>query len=168
MSFGKVFAINIIATIVLNAIFIILAHFLGYGINDLITRITLEPIYILFLLFAPLGRAIWLNFEEITYSIETENILFLLVNIAYIIAPLIATIITGRLSDKRTSSLLAFIITAVISMLVCVILVFYSFSFQRMIGQDFSQEAAILNVMLGSIVNGCLYGFIALALTKKS
>lgn len=151
----------------MNAACIALAYVFGYGFNDLITAITGIPLYFLFLLFGPLGKAIWLNFDGIMYGIESPSFGFLILNIAYIIAPLVAAIITGRLSDNRITSLLAVIITAIISMLVCIILVYYSFTFQILIGQEFTHEAAILNIVLGSVVNGCLYGLIALALTKQ-
>lgn len=167
MSFGKVFAISIVLTMVSNAIFIVLAYTIGYGITDLMSAIAGEPMYTLYLLFCPPGRAIWLNFDGIMYGVESASFGFLILNIAYIIAPLVAAIIIGRLSDNRITSLLAVIVTAIISMLVCIILVYHSFTFQIIIGQEFTQEAAILNVVLGSVVNGCLYGLIALALTKQ-
>ncbi|MHA1193865.1 MAG: hypothetical protein ACTSP9_16515 [Promethearchaeota archaeon] len=167
MSFGKVFAISIVSTLILNALLIVVAYAIGYGIDVLIAGITGDPMYILYMLFSSFGRAIWLNFDGIMYGVETANLGFLLLNIAYILSPLVIGIITGRLSDNRITSLLAVVSTAVISMLVCIILVMYSFGFQILIGHEFALEAATLNVVLGSVVNGCLYGLIALALTKQ-
>ena len=168
MGFGKVLAICLVSTVIMNVVFIFLAYTIGYGIDNIIAAIASEPMYILFVLFAPFGRAIWLNFDAIIYAIEYELMGSLVLNIAYMLGPLITAIITGRLSDKRLSSLMAMIFSALVSMLVCIILVMYSFGFQMLIGTDFSQGTAILNVILGSILNGCLYGLIALALTKRN
>lgn len=150
-----------------NTVLIILAYVFGYGITNLLDGISGTPIYILYILFSPIGRAIWLNFDGIIYALDSASIGFLLINIAYIIAPLVAAIITGRLSDNRITSLIAFIISAIISMLVCLILVLQSTGFAVLIGQELNQNTAILNVVLGSIVNGVLYGLISLALTKN-
>ncbi|MHA1194341.1 MAG: hypothetical protein ACTSP9_19000, partial [Promethearchaeota archaeon] len=150
-----------------NTLFIILAYIFGYGITNLLDGIAGNPMFILYILFSPIGRAIWGNFDGIIYALDTASVGFLLLNIAYIIAPLVAAIITGRLSDNRMTSLIAFIVSAIISMLVCIILVLQGVQFRVVIGQDLNQDTAILNVVLGSIVNGCLYGLIALALTKN-
>jgi len=167
MSFGKSFLINFVSILVLNTGFIMLAYTFGYGFNDLITEISMEPIYILYLLFCPLGRAIWLNFDGMIYAVQAATFSILILNIAYLMAPLCAVIITGRMSDDKINSLLAFMATAIISMIVCIILVLYNIPLQIEIGQDFTQSMAILNVVLGSVINGCLYGLIALALTRK-
>ena len=169
MSFGKSFIISLVALVVLNSVVLALMYAVGYGFGDFITAITSIPLYILYMLFGSTGHAIWKTIDGFTYAIGSDpiNWPFFLLNLGFIIAPLIAAVIAGRLSEKRVHAFAGFFLSVIISMLICIILVYQGFTYQILLGVDFNQTTAIINVILGSLLNGLIYGIIAYLTTKK-
>ena len=169
MSFGKSFLISLVALVVLNVAILAITYAIGYGFDVFIAGITANAIHILYVLFSSTGHPIWWLIEGLIYSIGSEpfNWAYFIYKIGFIIAPLIAAVITGRLSEKQVHAFAGFFLSTIISMLVCIILIYQGFAYQIMLAGKFNQAEAIINVILGSLVNGLIYGMIAYLTTKK-
>lgn len=169
MTFAKSFIVSIIALIVLNTVLMIIAYAVGYGFDTFTSQITADPIFIVYMLFSSTGHAIWTIIGVFSTSFESDpfNWSFFILYFSFILAPLIASIIVGRLSENRVHAFAGFFLATIICMLVCIILVYYDYVYQLFLGVSFNQTEAILNVVFGSLVNGLIYGIIAYLATKK-
>ena len=157
-----------IALIVLNSVMMLIAYAVGNNFDSLMTAITSNVMFILYMLFSSTGQAIWVFASRIVYAVQDPfSLLTVMLYIGFLIAPLIASIITGRLSENRIHALIGFFLSTIISMLICLILVYYGFAYQILIGGAFSQSEAVMNVVLGSLVNGAIFGLVAFITTKK-
>jgi len=169
MSFGKSFIVSLIALVVLNAVVFTIFYVIGYGFDPYITGILSNVNYLLYGIFSSTAHAIWLLVDLFVYSLGTVPISwdFFLLNLGFITAPLIAAVITGRLSEKRVHAFAGFFLSVIISMLICIILLYQGFSYQVLLGGSFDQTESLITVILGSLVNGLIYGMIAYITTKK-
>jgi hypothetical protein len=147
----------------------IIAYAVGYGFDTFVTQITVDLMFILYMLFSSTGHAIWTITGVFTTSFESDpfNWAFFILYFSFILAPLIASIIVGQLSENRVHAFAGFFLATIICMLVCIILVYYSFTYVIFLGVTFNLTEAILNVVFGSLVNGLIYGIIAYLTTKK-
>jgi hypothetical protein len=122
------------------------------------------------MLFSSTSHAIWKIFGVFTYSIESDpfNWSYFIINFGFIITPLIAAIIVGRLSESRIQAFVGFFVAILICMLISIILVFYNSVYQLRFAVTFDQTEAILTVIFGSLVNGLIYGLLAYLTAKNS
>jgi len=167
MSFAKVFTISLVSIMVLNFIVLTITYAIAFGFDSLIGSITADPIFILFMLFGSIGKSIWLTINGLIISLDPFWLDLFITNIGSILAPLIAAVIIGRFSDKRVWSLAGFFLASMIGMIICIVLVYYSFTYQIAIGGSIIVENAVVSTIIGSIINGLIYGFIAYLATKK-
>ena len=169
MSFGKSFIVSFVALVVLNAVVFTIIYAIGYGFDNFITGILPNVPYLLYVLFSSTAHAIWYLVDLLAYSIGTDPISwnFFFLNLGFIIAPLIAAVITGRLSEKRVHAFAGFFLSAIICMLVSIIILYQGFAYQVLLAGEFDQTAALMKVIFGSLVNGLIYGIIAYLTTKK-
>jgi len=123
--------------------------------------------YLLYLLFSSTAHAIWFLFDIFIYAIGNNQWGFFLLNLGFIIAPLIAAVLTGRLSEKKIHVFAGIFLVVIINMLVCIIILCQGFTYQVMLAGEFSETAALKKVILGSLVDGFIYGMIAYLTTKK-
>jgi hypothetical protein len=169
MSFGKSFIVSLVSLIALNVVIFAIFYSIGYGFDQFITGIVSNATYILYVLFGSTAHAIWFIADSFLYSFGTDPISwdFFLLNLSFIVAPLLAAVITGRLSEKRVHAFAGFFLTTIICMLVSIILVYQGFAYQVMLAGEFFPEPALIKVILGSLVNGFIYGMVAYLTTKK-
>ena len=144
-----------------------IANAIGGTFDGFISALTSDGMYILYMLFSATGHSIWTIIDQLIYSFGTSTMITILLYFGFVIAPLITAIITGRLSENRMHSFVGFFFSVIICMLVSIILVYSGFAYQILIGGSLDQTQAIMNVVLGSLVNGVIYGLIAFITTKK-
>jgi len=119
------------------------------------------------MLFGPIVKPIWGTINGLIISLNPWWFDLFIRNIGDIIAPLIAAVIIGRVSDKRLWSLAGVFLVAMIGMIIAIVLIPYDFTYQISLGGSIVVETAILGAIIGSILNGLIYGFIAYLATKK-
>ena len=169
LSFVKSFIVSLVALMALNSVIMIITYAVGYGFDNFTSSITNIPLFILYMLFSSTGHAIWAIISVFTYSFEADpfNWSYFIVFLGFIIAPLIAAIITGLVSEKKTHAFGAFFLSVIICMLICIILVYQGTYYELQFGITMNQTEALITVTLGSLVNGLIYGIIAFLTTKQ-
>ena len=147
----------------------IIAFAVGSGFDNIIIEVTNDPMFIVYMLFSSTGHAIWTIIGAMSFAIQSDpfNWAYFILYFSFIFAPLIAAIITGRLSEKKVHAFAGFFLATIICMIVCIILVYYSFVYQLYLGITFVQTEAVLHVAFGSLVNGLIYGVVAFLTTKE-
>ena len=115
-----------------------------------------------------MGHAIWDTVYLIAYHITNFNTYFIFLTLARLIAPLIAAIVASRFGEKRLNSFLGVFLTALVSMVISIILMYISVSYQLIIAGTFLGNGALFIVVLGSLLNGFIFGLIAFFTTKRS
>lgn len=90
-----------------------------------------------------------------------------LLSFIVIVPPLIAAIVAGRVGEKRIHSFLGVFLTSLVSMIVSMILMFSSVSYQIIITSEFMGSGALFIVVLGSLLNGLIFGLLAFFTTKR-
>ena len=133
----------------------------------IISIFTGDLLSLVYFLFCQMGIPIWFTIENIAYHITNDNFFYMILNIIIIVAPLIAAIVTGRISDKRIHSLISMFIISLINMVVSMILMLNSTSYQIVISGVTLGNGALFIVLFGSLLNGVLYGLLAFFTTKK-
>lgn len=138
----------------------------GY-FSTIITIFTGDFATLVYYLLCQMGVPIWLAIEYIAFHITNDNLFYIFLNLITIIAPLIAAIVTGRISDKRMHSLVSVFIISLINMVVSMILMLNSVSYQIIISGTTLGNGALFIVLFGSLLNGLLFGLLAFFTTKK-
>ena len=167
MSFLKTFAISLVTLLVTNLLLVFIIWAIFGHLDFVILIFTGDFISLFYNLFCSMGHAIWISIDIIAYHITNDNLYFVFLKLIIIIAPLIVAIITGRFAEKRIHSLLSLILTSVISMIVSLILMFISTSYQIIITSSFIGAGALFIEVLGSLLNGLIFGLLAYFTTKK-
>lgn len=114
-----------------------------------------------------MGEAIWLSVNGIAYHIVNDNLFYIFLSLIVIIAPLIAAIVAGRVGEKRIHSFLGVFLTSIVSMIVSMILMFNSVSYQLIITSEVLGYGPLFVVVLGSLLNGLIFGLLAFFTTKR-
>ena len=166
MSFLKAFGFGFLVLIISNLLLVIILY-ASFGQFSTIPAIFTSPTSLTYNLFCSMGHAIWILIDRMAYHITNDNLFFALLPLANIIAPLIAAIIAGRFGKKRIISFGAVGLMAIISVIVSLILMFNSVSYEIIIGGVLLGSGALFNVFLGGILNILIYGAIAFFTTKR-
>ena len=95
------------------------------------------------------------------------NLFFIMINLIVLVAPLIAAIVAGRVGEKRIHSFLGVFLTSIVSMIVSLILMFNSISYQLILTSNFIGYGALYIVVGGSLLNGLIFGLLAFFTTKR-
>ena len=114
-----------------------------------------------------MGHAIWISIDRIAYQIVDDNLFTLLLGVIILVAPLIAAIVAGRVGENRIHSLFGVFLASLVSMIVSLILMFNSISYQIIITSEFLGSGALFVVVGGSLLNGLIFGFLAFFTTKR-
>jgi hypothetical protein len=172
MGFGKSFLLSLVAFVGLNFIFTILYYILGSGFNALINEIQIAPLMIIYYLFGsiasvPSGILNWVIVDPLFNSTMT----FLVMGLGFLIAPLIAAILAGRLAESKSQGFLGWLLTVVISTVAVIIGVFLSPTFETILttlyGPEWTGfEVILIYLVISCIVNIIFYGFFALLVSK--
>ena len=167
MSFLKTFFIGILCLMASSlALALIIYTSFGY-FSMIITIFTVDFPTLVYYLLCQMGVPIWLTIELLAFHITNDNLFYIFLILITIIAPLIAAIVTGRISYKRMHSLISIFIISLINMVVSMILMMNSVSYQIIISGATLGNGALFIVLFGSLLNGLLYGLLAFFTTKK-
>jgi hypothetical protein len=166
MSFLKAFGLGFLALMVSNFLLAIILY-ASFGQFSTIPDFFTNPFSLTYNLFCSMGHAIWILIDRMAYHITNDNLFFALLSLPTIIAPLIAAIVAGRFGKKRIISFGAVVLIAIISLVVSLILMFNSPSYEIIIGGVLLGSGALFNLFLGGLLNMIIYGAIAFFTTKK-
>ena len=167
MAFGKTFALSLLAFLGLNFGFALIVAALGGGIGTFFTDLA-DMAVLADVLGGPIsifpGTVIG-NYDITTSLIgsffESPMVIAnVLTYIFYIVAPLLAAIIAGRLSESRGECFGAWFLTAMIVMAVVLILELIAVSFSIAL-------SVLLYIILGGVVNAFFYGCFALLVSRS-
>ncbi|MHA2269377.1 MAG: hypothetical protein ACXAB8_16380, partial [Promethearchaeota archaeon] len=116
MSFGKSFLLSLVAFVGLNFIFTILYYSLGAGFGALMSEIQTAPLMILYYLFGSIASVPsnilgWVLLEPFSTGVMTN----LIMGLGFLVAPLIAAILAGKLAESKFQGFSGWLLTVIIS-----------------------------------------------------
>ena len=167
MGFGKSFGFSLLTYIGLNFLFLIIAETISGDLNNIFSVISADPLIIILILFGPIvntpGTVFNGLFIEVTSGMLSPDNLITL--IGYIISPFIASIVAGRVGEKKGASFGGFLLTTILSAVAVSVLLFLSPSTLTafLLPADI---ATIVLASIGGITTGVFYGAFALLFTK--
>ena len=168
MSLLKAFLFSLLALIVSNILLVIILYTSFGRFDDIISIFTAgATTSLIYNLFCSMGHAIWLTVDRIAYQIVNDNLFSLFSILIVLVAPLIAAIVAGRVGEKRIHSFFGVFLTSLVSMIVSLILIFNSVSYQIIITSEFLGSGALFIVVGGSLLNGLIFGLLAFFTTKR-
>ena len=168
MSLLKAFVFSLLALIVSNILLVIILYASFGRFDDIISIFTAgATTSLIYNLFCSMGHAIWLTVDRIAYQIVNDNLFSLFSILIVLVAPLIAAIVAGRVGEKRIHSFFGVFLTSLVSMIVSLILIFNSVSYQIIITSEFLGSGALFIVVGGSLLNGLIFGLLAFFTTKR-
>jgi hypothetical protein len=171
MGFGKAFLLSILAFVGLNFTFTII-HFalIPLGLEELFTTIQNDPLMILFYLFGPIICSPSFIFNwVITQPILLDDMSYLVLGLGYLIAPIIAAILAGRLGENKGQSFGGWLLTVVISTVLVVIGALLNSTLQVVISATYilgSFNEILVFSLINCVINLVFYGFFVLLLSK--
>ncbi|MFW9895934.1 MAG: hypothetical protein ACFFD7_09050 [Candidatus Thorarchaeota archaeon] len=175
MAFGKCFLLSMVAFVGLNFIFTLLYYSLGLGFDTLMTEIQTAPLMILYYLFGAIASVPSNIFEwVITDPLLGADITNLIMGLGFIIAPLIAAILGGKVAESKFQGFLGWILTVIISTVAVIIGIIPGFSgtFTTRIADLYfggippGFEIMVLSLIISGVINIIFYGFFALLVSK--
>ena len=167
MSFLKTFLFGFLALIISNLLLVVILYASFGDFSTLISIFTGDLTSLVYHLFCAMSNAIWLTIDRLAYHITNDNLFYIFLNILVIVVPLIAAIVVGRLSEKRIHSFIALFLMSIISMIVSMILMNISTSYQIIITSTTLGNGALFILFFGSLLNGLIFGLISFFTTKK-
>ena len=168
MSLLKAFLFSLLALILSNILLVIILYASFGRFDDIISIFTAgATTSLIYNLFCSMGHAIWLTVDRIAYQIVNDNLFSLFSILIILVAPLIAAIVAGRVGEKRIHSFFGVFLTSLVSMIVSLILIFNSVSYQIIITSEFLGSGALFIVVGGSLLNGLIFGLLAFFTTKR-
>ncbi len=172
MGFGKSFLLSLVAFVGLNFIFTILNYILGSGFNALINEIQTAPLMIIYYLFGSIASIPstilnWVIVDPLFNSTMTN----LVMGLGFLVAPLIAAILAGRLAESKSQGFLGWLLTAIISTVAVIIGIIPNLSatFVNKLNLIYGWsgfEVILIYLVISCIVNIIFYGFFALLVSK--
>ena len=181
MGFGKAFGFSLLTYIGLNFLFIIIVWTLNGHLNDLFTAISSNPLIILLIFFGSTiqlpGTVFFSMYGQIATGLIDYN---LIESIGYIVTPLIAALVAGRVGEKKAGSFGGFFLTSIIGSIILGILAFISApiivssgylivdpTFLGLFGIIITDPTSIFIILLlAGVTSGVFYGAFSLMFTK--
>lgn len=150
-----------------NLLLLIIVYTSFGSFDTIILLFTGDLTSLVYHLFCSMGHAIWLVIDQLAYHITNDNLFYMFLSLLLLLAPLITAILTRWFGEKRIHSFASLFLLSIISMIISLVLMFNSVSYQLIIGDVFIGNGALFNVVPGSLLNGIIYGIIAFFVTKK-
>ena len=168
MSLLKAFLFSLLALIISNILLVIIIYASFGSFDDVISMFTGgATTSLIYHLFCSMGHPIWRSVDKIAYHIVNDNLFFLFLSLIILVAPLIAAIVAGRVGEKRIHSFLGVLLTSIVSMIVSLVVMFSSTSYQTIITGWHIGSGALFILVGGSLLNGLIFGLIAFFTTKR-
>lgn len=175
MGIGKSFLISLVAFVGLNFVFTILYYALEpvLGFEVLINEIQNAPLMIVYYLFGSIASipSSMLNWIIVDPLLSYTALTYLIMGLGFIVAPLIAAILAGRLGEGKYQGFVGWLLTVIVSAVAVIIGIIPGFSTTFVSTLTSLYGWSGFNVMLISlgvtcIVNMIFYGFFALLVSK--
>lgn len=173
MGFGKPFLLSLVAFVGLNFIFTIVHYSLGVGFGALMTEIQTAPLMIIYYLFGSIASvpSNVLNWV-LADPLFNDNMTYLIMGLGFLIAPLIAAILAGKLAESKFQGFLGWLLTVIISTVAVIIGIIPGFSgtfvgtLTTLYPTWTSFELMLIYLGISCVINIIFYGFFALLLSK--
>ncbi|KKL22756.1 hypothetical protein LCGC14_2432230 [marine sediment metagenome] len=165
MGFAKAFFLSLVAFISINFLFVILSSLINNTLDTVFSVLESAPLMILYYLF---GSITVVPSESILIMVDFD-VDTLISPLGYLLAPLIAAILSGRLGENKGQAIGGWLLTAVISAGAIIIGVFLSGTIESILGGVYgttSQTTILINVAISLFINFVGFGFFALLVSK--
>lgn len=168
MTFAKTFLLSLAAYVGINFLFLIISSLIGDTLDILFGVLETAPLMILYYLFGPItilpsnSIAAIVNFDPFVLSI-------LISGIGYLIAPLIAAILSGRFGESKVEAFGGWLLTAAISAGMIILALFLSGTVETILSLLYltsSQITILIYVLISFFINFVGFGFFALLVCK--
>ena len=127
MGFGKAFGFSLLAYIGLNFLFIVIVETLSGNLNILFSDISADPLIILLIFFGTASNMPGTVFLSMYTQIATGMVDYSLIrSIGYIVTPLVAALVAGRVGENKAGSFGGFFLTSMIGAVALGILAYVS------------------------------------------
>lgn len=171
MSFAKAFGFSLIAFIGLNVVFFLIGYGIMGTLDSFFDSLASTPLNIIPLIFGPLASLQYpfMIINQIIMwvggmTIETGSVILL---IGFVLAPLIAAILSGRFGDNKIQSFGGWFLTAMVTSLVILIwAVIDILELPGPVTAEFIISVVITYIGIG-LVYGLIYGCISLLVAKE-
>ena len=168
MSLLKAFLFSLLALVVSNLLLVIIIYTSFGRFDDIIGMFTSGvSTSLLYNLFCSMGRAIWITIDILAAWIVIGDLFYIMLSLILLVAPLIAAIVAGRVGEKRIHSFFGVFLTSIVSMIVSLIVMYNSVSYQLIITSELIGYGALFIVVGGSLLNGLIFGLLAFFTTKR-
>ena len=168
MVFVKSFLLSLVAYVGINFLFLIIYNLINNTLDTLFSVLQAAPLMILYYLFGPItilpssSIALIVNFTPFELSL-------LIRGIGFLIAPLIAAIISGRFGESKAEAFGGWLLTAAISAGMIILAFFFSPTVETMLSIFYSTSSQItilIGVLISFFINFVGFGFFALLVCK--
>lgn len=168
MVFVKSFLLSLVAYVGINFLFLIIASLINGTLNSLFSVLGAAPLMILYYLFGPItvfpssSIAAIVNFSPFVLSI-------LIGGLGYLIAPLLAAILSGVFGESKGEAFGGWLLTAAISAGMIILALFLSPTVEGILSLRYltsSQITIIIYVLISFFINFVGFGFFALLVCK--
>ncbi|MFW9949959.1 MAG: hypothetical protein ACFFKA_07530 [Candidatus Thorarchaeota archaeon] len=181
MGFGKAFGFSLLAYIGLSFLFIVITETLSGNLNPLFNDISSNPLIIFLIFFGntvQLPSTVFISiYGQITIGAIDYN---LIRSIGYIVTPLVAALVAGRVGENKAGSFGGFFLTSVIGSIILGILAYLSTALMVYSGfliidpvflgyfgiSVIDPTTTLIILVLAGAVNGIFYGAFSLMFTK--
>ncbi len=164
MAFAKAFLLSLVVYVGINFLFLIIYSLINNTLDTLFTILQTAPLMILYYLFGPItilpsdSIALIVNFDPFVLSI-------LISGIGFLIAPLLAAILSGRFGESKAEAFGGWLLTAAISAVMIIIAMFFSGTVEGILSLLYmtsSQTTILIYVLISFFINFVGFGFFAL------
>jgi len=168
MVFAKAFLLSLAAYVGINFLFLIISSLISDTLDILFSVLETAPLMILYYLFGPIttlpSRSLILivNFDPFVLSI-------LIRGIGFLIAPLIAAILSGSFGESKAEAFGGWLLTAAISAGMIILAFFLSGTVEGILSLLYStssQMTILIYVLISFFINFIGFGFFALLVCK--
>jgi hypothetical protein len=168
VGFGKAFGFSLLAYIGLNFLFIVIVETLSGNLNILFSDISNDPWIILLIFFGTTANMPGTLFLSIYAQITMGTVDYSLIrNIGYIVTPLVAALVAGRVGENKAGSFGGFFLTSILGSIALGILAYISAATLGYFGIPvIDPTATLITLLIAGAVNGVFYGAFSLMFTK--
>ncbi len=160
----------------LNFIFTILYLLLDQRLDELINRFDpnsgeYAPLMLIYYLFGTIVSAPFINMEwAIADPILNSEMDYLFLGLGYLVSPIIAAILAGRLGESKGQCFGGWLLTVVVSTVCVLIGTFLSPTTQNTLDSTYgwtTNDIIIIYALITCVINLIFYGFFALLVSKS-
>ncbi len=168
MAFIKSFLLSLVAYVGINFLFLIISSLINNTLDTLFSGLSSAPLLILYYLFGPITILPSISIAAIT-SFSPFVLSVLIGGIGYLIAPLIAAILSGVFSESKGEASGGWLLTAIISAGMIILAMVLSPTIEVILFLTYSTSSLIptlIWILISFFINFIGFGFFALLVCK--